>query len=500
MSARKEKYRKELFNTEIHLPDCQPDKNGKPVALVYPDSYEVGMSSLGYLTVYRYLVEAGFKPERFFFNIRNSNNVPVSIETAATLKKLQTIAFHFSFELDYINALKMLIDSGIETSRKKREKSGGNFLIAGGMASTANPLPLVKFMDAVFIGELENEYVNQIENACVDDDTSWFLSREFEDSNGNYRVRQNQNNNWADSSSFSPIITPHSVFSMTNLIEITRGCPVKCKFCLAGNIRQKTSERPLSLILEDALRHENESKKIGLIGAIPSLHSSIMPLLENLLDKGMKPSLSALSVNSLKSPLLDLLAKSGMKTLTLGVETFDEEVQRSIGKIIKLDGLLNRVEYALKSGMREIKLYLMLGLPDAADNEENLLIKRTLEINKLAQSARPGSRTTISLNPFIPKIATPYERKSFMGEKTFRKKVRMIRAKLAKEGINVISESHRGSFIQHLISCGDEVIGDIILRLAVGESINQLRNSLPDDLDAYLNETASKVSKTIFRN
>ena len=499
MSVRKGKNRKEFFNTEIHLPDCLPDKNGKPVALVYPDSYEVGMSSLGYLTVYRYFVEAGFKPERFFFNIRNSNNVPISMETATTLKNLQTIAFHFSFELDYINALKMLIDSGIETSRKKREESGGHFLIAGGIASTANPLPLIKFMDAVFIGELENEYVNQIENACFDGDTSWFVSRAFEDSNGNYNVRQNQNNNWASTSSFSPIITPHSVFSMTNLSEITRGCPVKCKFCLAGNMRKKMSERPLNLILEDAFRHENESKKIGLIGAIPSLHSSIMPLLENLIDKGMKPSLSALSVNSLTSPLLDLLAKSGMKTLTLGVESFDEAVQRSLGKLIKLDELLNRVEYALKSGIREIKLYLMLGLPDAAEDEENLLIERALEINKLAQSARPGSRITISLNPFIPKIATAYERKRFMGEKSFRKKTRIIRSQLAKEGINIISESHRGSFIQHLFSCGDEAIGDIILQLAIGESINQLRNSLPDDLDAYLSETASKVAKTILR-
>lgn len=500
MSARKENNRIELFKREIHLPDCIPDKNGKPVALVYPDSYEVGMSSLGYLTVYRYLVEAGFKPERFFFNIRNSNNVPISIETAATLRKFQTIAFHFSFELDYINALKMLIDSGIETSRKNREKSGGHFIIAGGIASTANPLPLVDFMDAVFIGELESEYVNQIDDASFESDSSWFMSREFEDSNGHYKVRQNQNSNWVGSSSFSPIITPHSVFSMTNLIEITRGCPVKCKFCLAGNMRQKMSERPLGLILEDALRHESESKKIGLIGAIPSLHSSIMPLLENLIDKGMKPSLSALSVNSLKSPLLDLLAKSGMKTLTLGVESFDEAVQRSTGKIIKLDYLLNRVGYALNSGMREVKLYLMLGLPDAADDEENLLIQRVIEINKLAHSAKPGSRISISLNPFIPKIATPYERKRFMGEKSFRRKISIIRTKLAKEGINISSESHRGSFIQHLISCGDEVIGDIILRLAIGESINQLRNSLPDDLDAYQNETASKVAKTIFRN
>ena len=260
MGTRKKITQSEIVKSEIYLSDCIPDRNGIPVALVYPDTYQVGMSSLGFLTVYRYFIQAGYKPERYFNNIRSSKQIPISVETGTPLGRFQTIAFHFSYELDYINAVKMLIDSGIETSRNVREKSDGHLLIAGGIASTANPLPLVQFFDAIFIGELKYDSLFSLEDESLNAADGWFVSNKIETLIDKNKVKQSRNDDWVKAPSFSPIITPHSVFSKTNLVEITRGCPVKCRFCLAGNIRKKICERPLEIIIDD---YEKKGKRNG---------------------------------------------------------------------------------------------------------------------------------------------------------------------------------------------------------------------------------------------
>ncbi|MBU1022822.1 hypothetical protein KKB99_00960, partial [bacterium] len=221
--------------------------------------------------------------------------------------------------------------------------------------------------------------------------------------------------------------------------------------------------------------------------------------LEKLIYFKFKPSLSSLSVTSVKQELLELLVKGGMNSLTLGVETFDNEVQKRVGKIVTAKKLSECFELAFGMGMKSIKLYLMLGLPGAESDEENLIIEEVTNLHKLAQTQKPGSRITISLNPFIPKIATLFKRERFMGEKSFRRKMGVIRKKCAKIGVKVKSESHRDSLIQYLLSCGDESMSTIIEMLALKKNFSEIRNTLPDDLESYMSSSIEKVDKLILR-
>ncbi|MFH1513949.1 MAG: hypothetical protein ABIG42_00665, partial [bacterium] len=278
MAKKKRDIRKEFLEKEIHLPEYEPDSGGETIALVYPNNYKIGMSSLAYLTVYRHLIEDGFRPERFFLDIHDSKLKPISIEKGTSLNSFSKIAFHFSFELDYINAISMLIASGIEHDRKSRRKRKGAFLVAGGICPTTNPLPVMDFFDAVYVGELDQRTLTILKGGGFDnklkdaEETGWLV---FDDSSVDITgitVKQHVCPDWQEYASFSPIITPNAVFGMMNLIEISRGCPVRCKFCLAGNLHKNVREKSSDLIVDSALLLGDITKQVGLIGAIPSAH------------------------------------------------------------------------------------------------------------------------------------------------------------------------------------------------------------------------------------
>lgn len=492
------------LDQEIILPEYCHQTNGIPVALVFPNTYKVGMASLGFLTVFRFLIDAGFNPERFFLDVRDSKDRPVSVESGKHLGEFDLIGFHFSFELDFVNAVKMLINAGIEPIREKRKKQ--QIAFSGGIASSANPLPLVDFLDAVFIGEIDENILKHLKNGIEAefsfDETfrDFFLSETYLDKGeSSYSSSFHIDPDWCDKESFSPILTSRGAFGSMNLIEISSGCPIKCKFCLNGSIYPKVRERKTDLVLKSASRYKSETAKIGLIGAIPSAHSQIDEILDSLSSSGYKTSLSSLSVSSMNNPLLDRIVKGGMKTLTLGVECFDEKVQRAYGKVIRMDKLLNSVEYALKAGVREIKIYLMLGLPGSDEKEVESIIDNVLIIRDRIQKAKPGTGFTISLNPFIPKIATVYERERFMGERSFKEGMNRIKKSIAKYGIRIKSESYKSAYLQYLLSNSDERIGCVILQLAKGLKRPDYPEIMIVDSDRYISRSQDKIKHVVDR-
>jgi radical SAM superfamily enzyme YgiQ (UPF0313 family) len=499
------KSRTELLKDELWLDLACSDNDNEPIALVYPNDYKVGMASLAYLTLYRYLKESGFTPERFFFDIRNQKNQAVSLETGTPLRNFNKIAFHFSYELDYVNALSMLINSGIEVNREEREKKKDIVILAGGIAVTANSLPLANYFDAFFIGEIEDIGLdilkgnNPLMNISESSDEGWFVSKKYKDLNDSYRVSQKYVKDLNRYQSFSPIVTPNSIFGKINLVEISRGCRVRCKFCLTGEIYGKIRERSLKMILGSAMIYENSVKKIGLIAPTPSNHPEINQILKELLAKEMTVSLSSVSVASLNSELISLLVKCGMKTLTLGVESFDENLQSCYGKPIPFEMLISVLMMAIEEGFREIKFYLMLGLPGSKPDEVKKIAEKLICLNEIVYKKRPGTKIQISLNPFIPKIITRYEKEEFMGESAFRASLKEIKGKIGKTGIRVSSESHRGFHLQNILSRGDENAGEVLLAAARNENWKKIsREKFPDE-EEYLRKSSEKIGKIYVR-
>ena len=94
--------------------------NRIPIAMVYPNSYYIGMSNLAMQTVYSlFNAYADIVCERAFVDppgkdVRHPEAV-VSMESQRQLSDFAVVAFTLSYEFDYFNMVQALKRSGIPT-------------------------------------------------------------------------------------------------------------------------------------------------------------------------------------------------------------------------------------------------------------------------------------------------------------------------------------------------------------------------------------------------
>ncbi|MDH4322299.1 MAG: radical SAM protein, partial [Desulfobulbaceae bacterium] len=136
-------------------------KDKLPIALVFPNRYRLGMSNLGFQLVYELLnndpdvvCERVFLPE-------DSTEQPLSVESGRPLRDFPLIFCSLSFEDDFPNLLRMLVDGGISPLAAARRndcatvQAGVPLVVAGGVATFINPEPLADFVDLFVLGEAE---------------------------------------------------------------------------------------------------------------------------------------------------------------------------------------------------------------------------------------------------------------------------------------------------------------------------------------------------------
>lgn len=109
-----------------------------PVALVYANTYRLGMSSLAMHTVYRLfndqpdvVCERVFAPVEIYRSAPPEDEPILSIESQRPLADFAVIAFTISYEMDYFNAVQLLRGAGIPPLAEDRDESWP-LIIAGG--------------------------------------------------------------------------------------------------------------------------------------------------------------------------------------------------------------------------------------------------------------------------------------------------------------------------------------------------------------------------------
>ncbi|HER63443.1 MAG TPA: radical SAM protein, partial [Desulfobacteraceae bacterium] len=127
-----------------------------PVALIYPNSYPLAVSNLGYQLVYSQLNDfADVVCERFVYPAANA---PLrSLESNRPLSDFSVVFASISFEDDYPRLAAMLSAGGIDPFAENRGPvgPGSPLVILGGVAVFMNPEPLAPFADIMVIGEAE---------------------------------------------------------------------------------------------------------------------------------------------------------------------------------------------------------------------------------------------------------------------------------------------------------------------------------------------------------
>src|SRR5512145_961989 len=116
------------------------------VALAFPNTYWVGMSSLGFQTVYRLfndlddvVCERVFLPPKQELRDQLERGTPlVSLETQTPVADFDVVAFSVSFEWDYTNVVSMLRLAGLP-ARAANRSARHPVVVIGGAVTFVNP-------------------------------------------------------------------------------------------------------------------------------------------------------------------------------------------------------------------------------------------------------------------------------------------------------------------------------------------------------------------------
>lgn len=459
-----EKARRKLTSEEGAVIKDWGGKNS--VALIYPNSYALGMSNLGFQSVYGILNQHDrIVCERVFCD----GPEPVSLESQRPLGDFDVFAFSFSYELDYFNAVQILKSSGIPVFASDRDEHHP-LVIAGGAAVTANPEPLSAVFDCFAIGEAE-AILPQLTRVLLENIESPRdeLLRELAMVPGVYvpifscgPVVRQAAKDIGDFSTTSVVLTRETELGDLYLIEIARGCSRACRFCLAGYHFQPMRYRPVESLLSQAKQGLQYRTRLGLVSAAISDHPQIDELVIGLRRMDAEFSVSSVRIKPLSDILLQGLADSGTKTITLAPEAGSERMRRFISKGISEDDILSAADRVAGYGFKQMKLYFMIGLPTETEEDIVSIIDLARVTKGIIDKYRSGIHLTLNITPFVPKAGTPFQWLPMATSEDLKIRLGLLRKGLSQRGIEVKADSIEWALVQGMLARGDSRLGNVI--------------------------------------
>jgi len=480
-------------------------KGSVRVCLVYPNRYKAGMSNLGFQTLYRLMNDqSNVSCERAFLPA-NSENVR-SLEGNLKLASFDIIAFSISFENDYVNLVSLLQDAGIPLKSSDRNKFHP-LVIAGGISCFLNPEPIAPFMDCILLGETESfikqffdiynslrskekilkELAEYLPSAYV---PSFYKISESLDNipkkpfpvhgYAGKSIKVNYVLNLNEISTTTSILTSNTTFKNIFLIETARGCPHGCRFCSAGFIYRPPRFYSKENILKSMEIGKRLTDKIGFVSAAVTDHPDINEICEHALNENLKTSFSSFRADLLSRNVLKSLGKASIKTATIAPEAGSQRMRNIINKNISENEILNCTNFLVSSGIFNLRLYFLIGLPFEKDEDIHAIVGLIKKIKLIFLDASKKQKKigtiTISINPFIPKPSTPFQWAGFTKEAILKKRFAIIRDGLKKVGNVVIkTESIKQAKINALLSRADRHGADVLMAACKSGWTNALK-------------------------
>ncbi|HWI18684.1 MAG TPA: radical SAM protein [Vicinamibacterales bacterium] len=479
----------------------KPHANRLRVALIFPNTYFVGMSNLGFQTMYRLFNDqpdivcerAFLPPKQELAALREAGTRLVSLESQTPLSEFDVIAFSVSFEWDYTNVLTMLRLAGLPVRAADRDYKMP-LVVIGGAVTFVNPEPLALFADVIAAGEGEalvpalldafgtssrSEQLRRLSQQRgyyipsfydveyeADGTIARFVPREGTGAPAVVRKAALKTTDAVDPPS-TTIFTPDTEFGSRFLVEVVRGCANLCRFCWAGYNYLPVRAFPTQRILDLAQAARAHSSRAGLVSIALCDHPDIEHILRSLKDMGYSISPASLRLDDLTPTIVGLLHDSGERTLTIAPETGSDRLRRVINKTITNEEILDRAELIFSSGIESLKLYYMIGLPTEDDADLVAIRDLTMQLHaimlKHARARGRIGRIVASVNPLVPKPGTAYQWLPMAASDEIERRMKRMRTLVADiDNVYFNIKSERHSYYQALLSLGDRRIAPAI--------------------------------------
>jgi len=499
--------------------------------LIYPNYYKLGMSSYSIRLLYhiinsneKYACERIYLPENIKFPASkdySSVNHLRSIENKVLPKDFDILGFSVHYENDFKNILWILEKAEIPFESEKRHGEFSHnsdeypLIIGGGPAITSNPLPLSNIFDLFFIGDAEPN-LNNFLGVYLEYKSNKYSFETFLDKVKNIegiyipilnnKIKRVFLKNLNESPAplyqlLSKNEIQSKIFEANYFIEVNRGCPFQCKFCISSfhnyPFRNKSYDEIIKAI-ETGLKY-SVFEKISLIGSCVSSHPKFYEICEFILDAGKTFSIPSIRVEHITPKIIQLLERSGVRTITIAPETGTESLRFDLGKKITNDKILEVLSLIKESKIKNAKFYFLIGLPNETDEDIEEIINLFQLIKKIGFKK---NELRVNINPFVPKLNTPYGSQCdfYLPENinSFKMKFATLKRELEKmPPIKIKFKDPKkivnNARLQTLFSLGDRSIANLLLAYyRNGANMGALRRA-EKELDFSINDYFKNV-------
>jgi radical SAM family uncharacterized protein len=483
------------------------DEAAYRVALLYPDTYELGMANQAIAILYDRLnslsdvaAERAFVPAPDMAAALRATGTPLlTLEGSIPVAECDLFGITLPYELSCTNVLEALDLAGVPLHASDR--ADGHPLVFGGGPCAYDPEPLADFFDAFLVGEGEEAVLDIVavhRSAMAEGlgrvETLRALAQvpgvyvpslyvpaagglpalPVPDGGAPARVLKRVVRDFdAVRSPACPVVPYMDVVHDRATIEVLRGCTRGCRFCQAGMIYRPVRERSADSIVRDALGQLQctGQEELSLSSLSTTDHSAIEEVLRRLSSalrgRAVTVGLPSLRVDAFGVAMARLVGEGARGGLTFAPEAGTQRLRDVINKNVTEEDLLTTVQTAFDAGWRRLKLYFMLGLPTETDDDIRGIGELVAKVLRVAREATPpaqrgGMRIAVSVSTFVPKAHTPFQWEGQLTLEEVKHRQQVLRESVPRKGVELHWHDPEVSFVEGALARGGRELAPVI--------------------------------------